>query len=138
MNSYRWYLSDLKDIEQNGLKVFSTFSCGGGSSMGYKLAGYNLLGNCEIDPQMMKIYRKNHNPKYSFLMDIRKFNKLDDLPEELFSMDPRHAAYKLILKASQFSPLFLARKYHQQSGRTWTGIVDRICCLRSVTPSIPL
>ncbi|GEK27418.1 DNA (cytosine-5-)-methyltransferase [Bacillus spizizenii] len=55
--------------------------------MGYKLAGYNLLGNCEIDPQMMKIYRKNHNPKYSFLMDIRKFNKLDDLPEELFDLD---------------------------------------------------
>ncbi|CAI6221523.1 DNA (cytosine-5-)-methyltransferase [Bacillus inaquosorum] len=87
MNSYRWYLSDLKNVEQNGLKVFSTFSCGGGSSMGYKLAGYNLLGNCEIDPQMMKIYRKNHNPKYSFLMDIRKFNKLDDLPEELFDLD---------------------------------------------------
>ncbi len=70
MNSYRWYLSDLKEVEQNGLKVFNTFSCGGGFSMGYKLAGYNLLGNCEIDPQMMKIYRKNHNPKYSFLMDI--------------------------------------------------------------------
>lgn len=87
MNSYRWYLSDLKNVEQNGLMVFSAFSCGGGSSMGYKLAGYNLLGNCEIDPQMMKIYRKNHNPKYSFLMDIRKFNKLDDLPEELFNLD---------------------------------------------------
>lgn len=40
--------------------------------------------------------------------------------------------HKLILKASQFSPLFLARKCHQQSGHTWTGIVDRICCLRPV------
>lgn len=55
--------------------------------MGYKLAGYDLLGNCEIDPQMMKIYRKNHNPKYPFLMDIRDFNKMENLPDELFDLD---------------------------------------------------
>ncbi|WP_260859232.1 DNA cytosine methyltransferase, partial [Bacillus pumilus] len=75
----------LKNIPSNGLKVFSTFSCGGGSSMGYKLAGFELLGNCEIDPQMMKIYKKNHKPKYPYFMDIREFNQipLSDLPEEL-------------------------------------------------------
>ncbi|WP_231120565.1 DNA cytosine methyltransferase [Bacillus licheniformis] len=55
--------------------------------MGYKLAGYDLLGKCEIDPQMMKIYRKNHNPKYPFLMDIRDFNKMENLPDELFDLD---------------------------------------------------
>ena len=55
--------------------------------MGYKLAGYDLLGNCEIDPQMMKIYRKNHNPIYPFLMDIRDFNKMENLPDELFDLD---------------------------------------------------
>lgn len=84
---YRWKLADLKNIKKNGLKVFGTFSCGGGSSMGYKLAGYDLLGKCEIDPQMMKIYRKNHNPKYPFLMDIRDFNKMENLPDELFDLD---------------------------------------------------
>jgi DNA (cytosine-5)-methyltransferase 1 len=84
---YRWKLGDLKNIKKNGLKVFSTFSWGGGSSMGYKLAGYDLLGNCEIDPQMMKIYRKNHNPIYPFLMDIRDFNKMENLPDELFDLD---------------------------------------------------
>ncbi|AWM42741.1 DNA (cytosine-5-)-methyltransferase [Bacillus velezensis] len=89
MIGYKWRLSDLKSVERNGLKVFSTFSCGGGSSMGYKLAGFELVGNCEIDPQMMKIYRKNHNPQHSFLMDIRKFNKipLSELPEALFDLD---------------------------------------------------
>nr|WP_195536511.1 DNA (cytosine-5-)-methyltransferase [Bacillus paralicheniformis] len=84
---YRWKLADLKNVKKNGLKVFSTFSCGGGSSMGYKLAGYDLLGNCEIDSQMMQIYRKNHNPKYPFLMDIRDFNKMENLPDELFDLD---------------------------------------------------
>jgi len=84
-----WNLSDLKDIPKNGKKVFSCFHCGGGSTMGYKLAGYEVLGGVEIDPEMMKIYRANHNPKYSFLMGVQDFNKLskDKIPDELFNLD---------------------------------------------------
>ena len=55
--------------------------------MGYKLAGCEVLGCNEIDPRMNKVYVANHKPKYNYLMDIRDFNKLDDLPEELFHLD---------------------------------------------------
>lgn len=57
--------------------------------MGYKLAGYDVLGCVEIDPQMMKVYRQNHNPKYHYLMGIQQFNKIpdDDLPQEFFELD---------------------------------------------------
>ena len=55
--------------------------------MGYKLAGCEVLGCCEIDPRMNKTYVLNHKPKYNYLMDIREFNKLDDLPEELYHLD---------------------------------------------------
>ncbi len=57
--------------------------------MGYKLAGFNVLGGVEIDPEMMAIYRSNHNPKHSFLMSITKFNKLprEEIPNELFNLD---------------------------------------------------
>jgi len=48
--------------ESTGLSVFSTFACGGGSTMGYKLAGYDVLGCLEIDPEMIAVYRANHNP----------------------------------------------------------------------------
>ena len=72
---WKWRLDDLKDVPRNGKTVFSCFSCGGGSSMGYKLAGYTVLGNCEIDPEMMKLYKRNHHPKYPYLMDIREFNR---------------------------------------------------------------
>ena len=41
---WKWNLADLKDVPQNGKTVFSCFSCGGGSSMGYKLAGYDVIG----------------------------------------------------------------------------------------------
>ena len=57
--------------------------------MGYKLAGCEVLGCCEIDPKMNEIYIKNHHPKYNFLMDIRDFNKLpeEEIPEELKHLD---------------------------------------------------
>ena len=70
---WKWFLRDIPNITKNGRTVFSCFSCGGGSSMGYKLAGYTVLGNCEIDPDMNTIYNANHHPRYSFLMDIRDF-----------------------------------------------------------------
>lgn len=82
---WKWSFKDYPT--KNGLKVFSCFACGGGSTMGYKLAGCEVLGCCEIDPRMNKTYVINHKPKYNYLMDIREFNKLDDLPEELYSLD---------------------------------------------------
>lgn len=84
-----WFLRDLKNVPQNGLKVFSCFHCAGGSTMGYKLAGFDVLGGVEIDPQMMKIYVENHKPKYSYLMGIQQFNQIpnDELPDELFNLD---------------------------------------------------
>lgn len=84
---WKWQLSDLADRPKNGRTVFSCFSCGGGSSMGYKLAGYTVIGNCEIDPQMAAVYKKNNNPKYSYEMDIREFNQLEEYPEELRDLD---------------------------------------------------
>ena len=85
---WKWTFADYPK-EKNGLKVFSCFACGGGSTMGYKLAGCEVLGCCEIDPKMNEVYVKNHNPKYNFLMDIRAFNALpnDQIPEELFHLD---------------------------------------------------
>ena len=57
--------------------------------MGYKLAGCEVIGCCEIDPKMNEVYKKNHNPKHNFLMDIREFNKIpnEELPPELFALD---------------------------------------------------
>lgn len=57
--------------------------------MGYKLAGYDVLGNCEIDPRIAKVYAQNLHPKYPFVMDVRDFLKLPDekIPQELFNLD---------------------------------------------------
>lgn len=73
--------------KQTDLKVFGTFICGGGSTMGYKLAGFKHLGGVEIDPRMSRIYTINHNPQYIYTEDIRDFNQREDLPEELYNLD---------------------------------------------------
>jgi DNA (cytosine-5)-methyltransferase 1 len=84
-----WRLADLKDKEPTGLTAFSCFHCGGGSTMGYKLAGFNVLGGVEIDPKMMKMYRANHAPVHSYLMGVQDFNKIDlsEIPEPLKQLD---------------------------------------------------
>lgn len=83
---YKWYLKDGYP-ESNGLNVFGTFVCGGGSTMGYKLAGFNHLGGVEIDKKIADIYKANHKPKYLYNEDIRAFNKRTELPEELYNLD---------------------------------------------------
>lgn len=86
MKSAIWKIKDYPK-KKNGYKVYSCFACGGGSTMGYKLAGYEVIGANDIDPQMAEIYKANHNPKHYHLMDIRKLVELEDLPEEMYDLD---------------------------------------------------
>ena len=86
VNPHAWLLSDLENISKNGLKVFSTFSCGGGSSLGYKLAGCDVIAANDIDPEMAYHYKLNLKPKYYYLCSIKELiNK--KLPDELFNLD---------------------------------------------------
>lgn len=55
--------------------------------MGYKLAGYDVIGCNEIDHRMMYAYCQNHNPRFPFLEPIQDFKNREDLPPELFNLD---------------------------------------------------
>jgi DNA (cytosine-5)-methyltransferase 1 len=85
-NPHAWLLADLDRVPQNGLKVMSTFACGGGSSMGYKRAGYQVIAANDIDPEMAWHYKRNIRPKHYFLCPIRDLLTAD-LPAELFDLD---------------------------------------------------
>lgn len=85
-NPHAWNLSDLKSVQQNGVKVMSTFACGGGSSMGYKRAGCEVIAANDIDPEMAWHYKLNINPKHYFLCPIRDLLTAE-LPPELFDLD---------------------------------------------------
>lgn len=52
--NWKWNLSEI--VQDKDVSVFSCFSCGGGSTMGYKKAGFRVLGNVELDPAINDIY----------------------------------------------------------------------------------
>ena len=84
--NYNWTLEKANFTKNKG-KVFSCFACGGGSTMGYKLAGFDVIGHNDIDKKMIEVYKENHNPKYSFLESITTFAKRKDLPKDLYNLD---------------------------------------------------
>lgn len=108
--NYKWTLKDANFTKDKG-KVFSCFACGGGSTMGYKLAGFDVIGCNEIDKKMIEIYKKNHNPKYAFCEPIQEFNNKEELPEELFNLDildgspPCFTAETLVLTDDGYKPI---------------------------------
>lgn len=84
--NYNWTLKNAVFTKDKG-KVFSCFACGGGSTMGYKLAGFDVIGCNEIDPRMNKVYVANHHPRFNFLEGIQTFKLRQDLPKELYQLD---------------------------------------------------
>ena len=83
---YNWTLKHSNFTKDKG-KVFSCFACGGGSTMGYKLAGFDVIGHNDIDKKMVDVYKENNNPKFTYLESITTFAKRKDLPKELYELD---------------------------------------------------
>jgi DNA (cytosine-5)-methyltransferase 1 len=86
MINYDWKLKTGYPNKKHGKKVFSTFACGGGSTMGYKLAGFDVIGANDIDPEMATVYKLNHNPKHYYLAPIGDLITAD-LHQDLFDLD---------------------------------------------------
>jgi DNA (cytosine-5)-methyltransferase 1 len=84
---YCWKKTDLDRVNRHHHSVFSCFACGGGSSFGYKMAGFDVIGFNEIDPEMSSLYLANHHPKYQFLEPIQTFKNRTDIPPELLDLD---------------------------------------------------
>lgn len=70
---YNWKLAEANFTKDKG-KVFSCFACGGGSTMGYKLAGFDVIGCNEIDPKVNQVYVTSTGEDYPIL----KVNDLSD------------------------------------------------------------
>lgn len=67
------------------LKGFSFFCGAGGSTIGYKKAGLDVIGGCDVDKKQLEIYKREHNPKYFLEIDCREVLKKDY--EFLYNLD---------------------------------------------------
>jgi DNA (cytosine-5)-methyltransferase 1 len=72
-------MSEIRDVEQNGFKVVSTFSGCGGSCLGFEMAGFEILWANEFVPSAQETYRANHPDTILDTRDIRKVSVADIL-----------------------------------------------------------
>lgn len=70
-------MEDIAAISHNGFNVISTFSGCGGSSLGYKMAGFKVLWANEFIPAAQDVYRRNHPNTILDTRDIRQIQAAD-------------------------------------------------------------
>ncbi len=65
-------MQEINKIPKNGYKVISLFAGCGGSSLGYKLAGFDVLLASEFIPNATETYKVNHQGTIVLEKDIRE------------------------------------------------------------------
>lgn len=65
-------MEEIEKLPWNSFNVVSTFSGGGGSCLGYRMAGYNILYSNEFVEEAQKTYRINHPKAFLDTRDIRE------------------------------------------------------------------
>lgn len=64
-------MAEIEQLEWNGYNVVSTFSGGGGSCTGYRMAGYHVVYANEFVEEAQRTYRANNSHCYLDTRDIR-------------------------------------------------------------------
>lgn len=72
-------MAEIGAIPWNGFTAVSTFSGCGGSSLGYKMAGFKVLWANEFIPAAQEVYRLNHPNTILDTRDIRQVKAQDIL-----------------------------------------------------------
>ena len=73
MKYKQWTMDEIRDASKlNKFNVVSTFAGGGGSSMGYRMAGGHILGINEFVEQAQKTYAANFPDTHIFPQDVRE------------------------------------------------------------------
>lgn len=72
-------MEEIAAIPWNGFNAISTFSGCGGSSLGYKMAGFRVLWASEFIPAAQETYRANHRETILDTRDIREVEPGDIL-----------------------------------------------------------
>jgi len=73
-------MAEIAALPWNGFKVASTFSGAGGSCLGYRMAGFNVVWANEFIPAAQDTYRANHPGTILDMRDIRTVQ-----PEEVLT-----------------------------------------------------
>lgn len=103
---YKYTVPSMKDVRntpKNGYKVVSTFSGGGGSCLGYRMAGFTVLYANEFIEEAQNTYRANFPDSFLDTRDIRsvtpesilEITKLKKGELDLFDGSPPCSAFSM-------------------------------------------
>lgn len=135
-------MSEIADLPWNGFNAISTFSGCGGSSLGYKMAGFRVLWASEFIPAAQETYRANHPKTILDTRDIRNVKPEDILSAigmksgdlDLFDGSPPCASFSTA--GSREAGWGKVKKYSDGAQRTDDLFHEFIRLVRGIRPKV--
>jgi DNA (cytosine-5)-methyltransferase 1 len=135
-------MSEIADLPWNGFNAISTFSGGGGSSLGYKMAGFRVLWASEFIPAAQQTYRANHPKTILDTRDIRQVKAEEILAAigmkagelDLFDGSPPCASFSTA--GSREAGWGKVKKYSDGAQRTDDLFYEFIRLVRGIQPKV--
>lgn len=133
-------MKEIWSLPWNGYNVVSTFSGGGGSCLGYEMAGYHVVWANEFIPEAQKTYRLNHPNTFLNTQDIRTVTaeqiiKETNIPKgeiDLFDGSPPCCAFSTC--GSREKGWGKVRKYSDSAQRVDDLFFEYIRLIRDLQP----
>jgi DNA (cytosine-5)-methyltransferase 1 len=135
-------MAEIAAVPWNGFNAISTFSGCGGSSLGYKMAGFKVLWASEFIPAAQDTYRANHKETILDTRDIRKVKPQEILDAigkqrgELDLMDGSPPCASFSTAGLRQSGWGKVKKYSDKSQRTDDLFFEFTRLLTGVHPKV--
>lgn len=133
-------MAEIRELSWNGFNVVSTFSGCGGSSLGYKMAGFRVLWASEFIPAAQETYRANHPGTILDTRDIRTVKPEDILdsiglkPGELDLFDGSPPCASFSTSGKREAGWGKVKKYSDKKQRTDDLFFEFARLIRGIRP----
>jgi len=133
-------MAEIRRYPWNGFNVVSTFSGCGGSSLGYKMAGFRVLWASEFVPAAQETYRANHPGTILDGRDIRTVSGSDILdsigmkPGELDLFDGSPPCASFSTSGKREAGWGVVKKYSDRKQRTDDLFFEYSRLIREIRP----
>jgi DNA (cytosine-5)-methyltransferase 1 len=135
-------MSEIREIPWNGFTVASTFSGCGGSSLGYKMAGFKVMWASEFIEAAQATYRANHPDTILDCRDIRAvkpeevLNALGMKSGELDLLDGSPPCASFSTAGKREAGWGKVKKYSDKTQRTDDLFYEYVRLLKGIQPKV--
>ena len=135
-------MSEIKELPWNGFKVASTFSGCGGSSLGYKMAGFKVVWASEFIEAAQATYRANNSDTILDCRDIRTvkpeevLNALGMKSGELDLLDGSPPCASFSTAGKREAGWGKVKKYSDKTQRTDDLFYEYVRLLKGIQPKV--